>query len=189
MRRWSVLAPIAALGVFLAACGEETSDPAAGSEAEGTETAVDAGADEDGADPPSDRHLAVADSDLGQILVDGDGMTLYLFTEDPPGESVCFDDCLAAWPPLLVDGEPSVGEGVDEQLVGTIERDDGSTQVTYDGAPLYLWSSDGQPGDVTGQDVQGVWYVVSPDGGAIMADEMDESDESDDSESGSGPSY
>lgn len=190
MRRSSVLASVAALGLFLAACGEETTDPVAG-------------ADEDGTEAAADPDLAVAASDLGEILVDGDGMTLYLFTEDPPGESVCFDDCLAAWPPLLVDGEPSVGEGVDETLVGTLERDDGSTQVTYDDAPLYLWASDEQPGDVTGQDVQGVWYVVSPDGGAITEgadtdaetedaeteDAEPEDDGTEDDETESGPSY
>lgn len=191
MRRSSVLASIAALGLFLAACGEETTDPVAG-------------ADEDGTEAPADPDLAVAASDLGEILVDGDEMTLYLFTEDPPGESVCFDDCLTAWPPLLVDGEPSVGEGVDEALVGTLERDDGSTQVTYDDAPLYLWASDEQPGDVTGQDVQGVWFVVSPDGRAITEgadtdaetddDEADtdaetEDDDTEDDDTESGPSY
>ena len=176
MRRSSVLASLAALGLFLAACGEESTDPVAGTEVEATES-------------PADPDLAVADSDLGLILVDGEGMTLYLFTEDPPGESVCADDCQAAWPPLLVDGEPSVGEGVDEALVGTIDRDDGSTQVTYDDAPLYLWMSDERPGDVTGQDVQGVWYVVSPDGRAIMEGAETEDAETEDAEIESDPSY
>lgn len=80
-------------------------------------------------------------------------MTLYLFTNDPAGESVCLDDCLAAWPPLLVDGEPRIGDGVDASLVGTIERPDEGVQLTYDDAPLYTWVPDQQPGDVTGQGV------------------------------------
>lgn len=172
MRRSYMLAPLTALVLLLAACGgDEGGTTDTGSDAEGTGSSADA-------------VLAVAESELGEILVDGDGMTLYLFTEDPPGESVCTDDCLAAWPPLLVDGEPSVGEGVDEALVGTLVRDDGSTQVTYDQAPLYRWASDSEPGDVTGQDVQGVWYVVSPDGEAIQ-----ETEGTDDTETGSGPSY
>jgi predicted lipoprotein with Yx(FWY)xxD motif len=94
-------------------------------------------------------------------------MTLYLFTEDPPGDSVCLDDCLAVWPPLLIDGEPRVGDGVDSSLVGTIERPDDGVQLTYDDAPLYLWASDQQPGEVTGQGVQEVWFVVSADGSAV----------------------
>ena len=183
MRRSSVLAPLAALGLLLAACGEEATEPDAGTDAEG--------AAEGSAEAPADPDLAVGDSDLGEILVDADGMTLYLFTEDPPGESVCLDDCVAAWPPLVVDGEPSVGEGVDGDLVGTIDRDDGSTQVTYDDAPLYLWASDEQPGDVTGQEVQGVWYVVAPDGHAITeAAESEGADtEAEEAETESGPSY
>lgn len=98
---------------------------------------------------------------LGEFLVDGKGMTLYLYTKDSPGVSNCFEGCLAAWPPLLTDGEPSAGEGVTGQL-GTITRDDGSVQVTYKGLPLYYYVSDVNPGDTTGHEVGGVWYVVAP---------------------------
>lgn len=163
MRRWKLLVPVLALGVVIVACGDEADGP------DDAGATTDDASGEDAADDDAETapDLAVADSDLGEILVDGDGMTLYLFTQDPPGESVCADDCLAAWPPLVVDGEPVVGEGVDPDLVSTLTRDDGSTQVTYDDAPLYRWASDEAPGDVTGQGVQDVWYVVAPDGTAI----------------------
>lgn len=111
--------------------------------------------------------VGTAQSDLGTILVDGDGMTLYLFTADSPGVSTCEDACLAAWPPLL--GEPEAGEGADSALLGTLVRSDGSTQVSYDGWPLYYWAQDAAPGDTSGQGVNDVWWVVSPSGEAIGA--------------------
>ncbi len=111
--------------------------------------------------------VAVGDSDLGQILVDGEGMSLYMFDPDEQGESTCYDDCATAWPPLTVKGKPVAGEGVDESLLGTVRRDDGSRQVTYDGWPLYLWVQDKAPGDVTGQGVNDVWWAVAPDGAPI----------------------
>lgn len=109
--------------------------------------------------------LEVADSDLGQILVDGEGMTVYLFTNDSPGVSTCEGDCLAAWPPLP--GPATAGEGVDASLLGTTTATDGTTQTTYDGWPLYYWAQDVAPGDVTGQGVNDVWFVVAPDGSQV----------------------
>jgi predicted lipoprotein with Yx(FWY)xxD motif len=83
---------------------------------------------------------------------------------------VCEDDCADAWPPLVVEGEPVPGQGVDGALLATTERSDGTTQVTYAGAPLYTWVQDQEPGDVTGQNVQEVWFVVSPAGDAVTSD-------------------
>ena len=110
--------------------------------------------------------LGVAETDLGQILVDGRGMTLYMFTKDSPGTSTCEGDCLVAWPPLK--GEPTAGQGVDESLLGTTERSDGTVQATYNDWPLYYWQNDTAPGDTTGQNVNGVWFVLGPDGEPIM---------------------
>lgn len=115
--------------------------------------------------------VQVAESeDLGSFLVDERGMTLYLYTEDTPNTSNCYDDCAAAWPPLLTEGEPTAGEGVDAALLGTTERTDGTVQVTYNGWPLYYWVRDSAPGDTTGQDVGEVWYVVSPEGEAVTGE-------------------
>jgi predicted lipoprotein with Yx(FWY)xxD motif len=107
------------------------------------------------------------DDTLGSFLVDDKGMTLYLFTKDTPNTTVCYEKCAVAWPPLLTTGAPVVGEGLDASLLGTTERTDGTVQVTYNGWPLYYYEKDKAPGDVTGQDVGGVWYVVSAEGDQI----------------------
>ena len=109
--------------------------------------------------------LAMADSSLGSILVDGKGMTLYLFTKDTPNTSNCTGQCLVAWPPLL--GEPTAGTGVDDSKLGSFTRADGRTQASYNGWPLYYWQADGKPGDVTGQNVNSVWFVLDRDGKAV----------------------
>ena len=112
-------------------------------------------------------------TDFGSILVDGEGMSLYVFMADTQdsGTSACTDaECAADWPPLLTDGDPVAGEGVDQTLLGTITRDDGTTQVTYNGWPLYRFSGDTAPGDTNGQGLEefgGLWFLVSPTGEAI----------------------
>jgi predicted lipoprotein with Yx(FWY)xxD motif len=103
--------------------------------------------------------VALADSSLGEILVDGAGMTLYMFEPDEAGPSTCTEGCLAAWPALA--GPASAGDGVDASLLGTATRpDDGSEQVTCDGWPLYTYAEDAAPGDVTGQGANDKWYVL-----------------------------
>jgi predicted lipoprotein with Yx(FWY)xxD motif len=163
------------LVLLLAACGvddaeqmgEATAD--VGADEPSAEEGLDAGAGE----TVVDAHVVVSSSELGDILVDDEGMTLYLFTEDSDGQSVCEDACATAWPPLLVDEPPVAGEGADGALLDTIERSDGSTQASYAGWPLYTWAQDQQPGDVTGQGVQGAWFVISPEGEPITDGEDD----------------
>lgn len=114
--------------------------------------------------------VQVADHpELGKILTDGQGMTLYLFTVDDENVSNCYDQCAVNWPPLLVEEgqEPVAGAGLTGEL-GITERTDGGRQVTYNGMPLYYWIQDNNPGDVTGQDVGDVWYVVHPDISTMM---------------------
>ena len=105
----------------------------------------------------------------GQALVDSEGRSLYLFTNDTQnsGASSCMDDCLVEWPPLLTDGEPVAGAGVDAAMLGTITRDDGTTQVTYNGWPLYYFVDDAAPGDALGQGLGDVWFLVTSTGEAI----------------------
>lgn len=104
------------------------------------------------------------------FLVDQEGRTLYLFTSDTQnsGTSSCTGDCLAEWPPVAVVENPQAGEGVDAALLGTITRDDGSLQAAYNGWPLYYYTGDAAPGDVNGQGLGGVWYLVSGAGNAIQ---------------------
>lgn len=109
------------------------------------------------------------DSSLGTILVDAKGNTLYVFMQDTSDVSTCTGDCAASWPALIAKGEVKAGGGgdVDESLLGTSVRDDGSTQVTYNGHPLYRFAGDQAPGDTNGQGVGGIWWVVSPAGDPI----------------------
>jgi predicted lipoprotein with Yx(FWY)xxD motif len=104
------------------------------------------------------------DASLGSILVDSNGMTLYLYTKDTPNTSNCYSTCASYWPPLLATGTPTAGTGVTASMLGTTTRTDGTTQVTYNGWPLYYYASDKAAGDTTGENVQGVWYVITPDG-------------------------
>ena len=106
-------------------------------------------------------------SELGSILVDDKGMTLYLYTKDTPGTSDCYGKCATAWPPLLTTGSPVAGEGVDASKLDTTTRTDGTVQVTYKSWPLYYYEKDKAPGDVVGQDVGGVWYVLSAAGDKV----------------------
>jgi predicted lipoprotein with Yx(FWY)xxD motif len=101
---------------------------------------------------------------LGSFLVDSKGMTLYLYTKDTPNTSNCYSTCATYWPPLLTTGSPTGGTGVTASMLGTAARTDGTTQVTYNGWPLYYYASDKAAGDTTGENVQGVWYVITPAG-------------------------
>jgi predicted lipoprotein with Yx(FWY)xxD motif/plastocyanin len=111
----------------------------------------------------------VKDDQLGSFLADDKGMTLYLYTKDTPNTSNCYDSCAQAWPPLLTQGAPTAGTGVDASLLGTTTRTDGSSQVTYNGWPLYYFAKDQKAGDVTGQNVGKVWFVVSAKGDMVEA--------------------
>ena len=115
--------------------------------------------------------VALAQNDkLGKILVDGSGRTLYLFEADKGTSSACYGSCATYWPPLLTDGAPQAGSGVNATMLGTTKRTDGTTEVTYNGHPLYYVVTDHNPGDATGQDVTNfgaAWYVLDGDGNKI----------------------
>ncbi|HUZ86595.1 MAG TPA: hypothetical protein VNF26_06540 [Candidatus Baltobacterales bacterium] len=111
-----------------------------------------------------------ANTTHGQILVDGKGMTVYLFVADTGTSSTCYTSCATIWPPVLTDGAPQAGAGVDKSLLGTTTRTDGKIEVTYAGHPLYYFFKDKAAGDTTGQGVNGfgaLWWVMSPAGAAI----------------------
>jgi predicted lipoprotein with Yx(FWY)xxD motif len=113
--------------------------------------------------------IVASGSDFGSILVDSEEQAIYLFQKETTSESQCYDACAEAWPPVLTDGEPQAGSGIDAGLLGTTKRDDGSTQVTYDDHPLYYYVDD-PPGQVLCQNVTefgGLWLVVAPNGEAV----------------------
>jgi predicted lipoprotein with Yx(FWY)xxD motif len=164
--RW-FLAAAAALLLLTAACGDDDDDDAADTTEESTtttEAADSTTSTTSGGGAATGEAVAVAETSLGEVLVDGEGRTLYLFANDTAGASSCSGGCASTWPPLTVDGEPSGGDGVDATKLGTIDRDDGASQVTYNDHPLYTYSADSAAGDVNGQGVGGVWYAVTPAG-------------------------
>ena len=126
--------------------------------------------------PPkaSNGHAATVslanEGNLGKILVDSKGHTLYLFQKDSGTTSACTGACASAWPPLRASGKPVVGAGLSASQVGTTARSDGKPQVTYNGHPLYLFQGDKSPGDTTGQGSAAFgapWYALSSSGDAV----------------------
>ncbi len=104
---------------------------------------------------------------FGSILTDSTGKTLYIFLNDTSTSSTCSGACINNWPALLTNGSPVAGSGVDATKLGTTTRPDGTTQVTYNGHPLYYFFKDTAAGDTNGQGIKNVWYVVSPAGDKI----------------------
>jgi predicted lipoprotein with Yx(FWY)xxD motif len=113
--------------------------------------------------------IVLGDSQFGRILFDADDQAIYLFDKESGPTSACYGDCAAAWPPVLTEGAPVAAGAVKPSLLGTTERDDGTTQVTYNGHPLYYYAHEG-PGEVTCHDVEefgGLWLVVDGAGDAV----------------------
>jgi predicted lipoprotein with Yx(FWY)xxD motif len=110
---------------------------------------------------------AANEGELGTILVDSKGRTLYLFRSDSGSKSTCLGACAGTWPPLRATGKPTVSGRATAARVGTTTRSDGKQQVTYNGHPLYLYAGDEKAGDTRGQgltDFGASWYVLTPAG-------------------------
>lgn len=172
--RRSVVVVVAVVALVGGCANDEADDDAASTGGEDAAASADGAAeppeaiDGDGDDPSGAPVLATTETELGTILVDGEGMALYLFDDDVDGTSTCYDDCAVTWPPLV--GEAVVDGEADEALVGTTEREGGSLQVTYAGMPLYHYAGDTAPGDTNGQGIGGIWWVVGADGERIADD-------------------
>jgi predicted lipoprotein with Yx(FWY)xxD motif len=110
--------------------------------------------------------VLVAESDLGDILTDAEGNTIYFFANDSEGTSTCAGDCLTNWPPVPAEDTPTAGDGVEAEL-GTAEATDGTTMLTVNGFPAYYFAGDSAAGDTNGQGVGGVWFVFGADGEPI----------------------
>jgi len=153
---------VAALAVALTGC----TTPAA--EEPPADTGTSTEAETEAPEETSSAVLTTADSSLGEIVVDGEGMTVYMFDNDTQGAdvSVCEGECATNWPAVTTDSDTPEVEGVTGE-VGTIEGVDGSTQVTLNGWPLYYFIGDEAAGDTNGQGVQDVWWVLTPAGEKI----------------------
>jgi predicted lipoprotein with Yx(FWY)xxD motif len=161
IQRLSALAVAAFAAFALAGCNGDTGNGGYTGPAPTDTTTPDEGVEE-----MRSAAIATGSTDLGEIIVDSDGMSLYLFTNDDQGAPTCYDECAVQWPPLLADEVSAEGDA-DAALVDIIERADGSMQVTYNGHPLYYWAGDTEPGHTNGQGVNGIWFVVSPAGDQI----------------------
>lgn len=107
--------------------------------------------------------LGTTDTDLGTVLTDDSGRTLYVFDVDEGTTSNCYDDCEAAWPVV----EAGLEAGDADVTLGSTTRDDGTEQLTINGRPVYLFSGDSAEGDVNGQGVNDVWWVLDASGEAV----------------------
>jgi predicted lipoprotein with Yx(FWY)xxD motif len=136
--------------------------------------------------------IGANEGDLGKILVDSQGRTLYLFQKDSGTKSACFGACASAWPPVRGSGKPTVGSGLNASLVGTTSRSDGMAQVTYNGHPIYLFSGDQKPGDANGQGSTafgGGWFALNSAGNQVTAQASSSSSSSTTSSSLGGGGY
>jgi predicted lipoprotein with Yx(FWY)xxD motif len=132
-------------------------------------------------------------SGLGTVLVDSEGMTVYMFAKDQGTTSSCYGTCEQGWPPVLAEGKPTAGEGAMSSQLGTTERKDGTMQVTYAGHPLYTFVEDKAPGEATGNESTafgGKWSVMDEAGEAVAgtatSGETEEAPEEETTESSSG---
>ncbi|MFR9799683.1 SCO0930 family lipoprotein [Streptomyces sp. MS06] len=179
-RNASLLASAVAVLALTTACGQEgggtqavgqnvgATAPAGGAGSAGYGT--QAGDAKDEASPPAEVEpagkLAVTENaELGKVLTDGAGLTLYRFDDDTaePPKSNCDGDCAKAWPPVPAD-DATAGAGIDKAMLGEVTRTDGTKQLTIGGWPAYRYAKDTEPGDVEGQAVGGKWYALAPDG-------------------------
>jgi predicted lipoprotein with Yx(FWY)xxD motif len=167
MFRMRTILTIAALALGLAACANNSSSSAGagglyggGGTSTGTTTSSGAAA------------VATAKvGDLGTVLVNSDGQTLYLFEADTGSTSTCTGECAGIWPALTTSGAPTGSMGASSSMLGTTTRDDGTTQVTYNGHPVYLYSGDTAAGQANGEGINhfgGLWYAVTTAGTAAL---------------------
>ncbi|TYB49870.1 hypothetical protein FXF69_02755 [Actinomadura chibensis] len=164
-------AAAAGLVVGVAGCGGDGGgDSSANDQAVTTTTATPQSPAQTGAATGETIKTATV-GNLGQILVDGEGRTVYLFAKDSGTTSSCSGSCAAVWPPVTTSGKPAAGTGADATKLGTTKRSDGSTQVTYSGHPLYYYAPDGTtPGSAKGEGLNqfgAKWYTLSASGATV----------------------
>lgn len=167
MGRPAWIVGLLAAAIVSAGCGggEETSS----AEPDARETgAIEASAEQGPAKAKKGAWGVVfgAEGDLGIILYDLSGHTLYTFSKDRAGTPSCYGPCAKRWPPALTEGRPEGRGTVQAALVGATKRNDGTRQLTYAGHPLYTFSEDGSA-DTGGNGVTafgGEWYAIRPNG-------------------------
>lgn len=162
-----------ALALATAACGKSaTGDDAAGRQPSASTTTstttstTEPAATSSGLPAATGTTVTTGDSEFGVMLFDDRNQAIYLFDAETDSTPACYEDCAADWPPVLTDGDPQAAGQLRGDLLGTTQRSDGSTQVTYGGHPLYFYAHEG-PGQVLCHNVEdygGTWLVVTPEG-------------------------
>lgn len=157
------LAAVTLAVLALAGCAQSSSVPAST-----TAPHSSAQSSQQPAKQPASVDLKTGPTSLGTVVVDGRGRTVYYFDKDTAnsGKSACNAGCDSAWPPVAATSVTPKVAGVTGKL-GVITRDDGTKQVTVNGLPVYTYTPDTAIGDVTGQGVQGVWWVLKPNGDKV----------------------
>ena len=181
---WHSVMAIAIAALVLVACSQAGSgasssaslaaSSSASSSAEASESEEASGSAEASGEEGGEYEITVSDTSAGDALAGEDGMTLYTFDQDTGSESTCYDSCEDSWPPFTVDDgeEATAGDGVTGEI-GTTTRDDGKTQVTYDGHPLYYYAGDNAAGDAEGDGIGGIWHIATPQGGGSASASRD----------------
>jgi predicted lipoprotein with Yx(FWY)xxD motif len=162
------LAALAIVGSgLLAACsngyGNDVRAEAAGTAGPST-TAAPAPSTTTAPSAPASSVVAVGHTELGDVLVNAQGRTLYGFTNDTNGVSSCTGGCAQSWPPVIVAADFKADDNLSAAKLHTVKRDDGTLQLAAGKWPLYTFAGDSAAGDVTGQGSGGKWFVVQPDG-------------------------
>jgi predicted lipoprotein with Yx(FWY)xxD motif len=168
-RKTYALALLAVAAIAIAGCGGDSDSSPSGGAYGGGGSSTNAGSEQTGGSTGGAAAVVSLGnvSELGAVLVDSNGMTIYDFHKDKGGESSCYGACAEAWPPLVTAGEPRVDNGASASKLGTTERDDGTLQVTYAGHPLYTFVQDRKPGEANGNDVSAFgaeWYALQGNG-------------------------
>ncbi len=164
---FAALALIAMLAIAGCGSSNDSSSSSGGAYGSGEESTKAASSTKPASTGTAAVITAASAPKLGKIIVDSKGFTLYDFHKDKGTTSACYGGCAQVWPPLLSEGKPQAGEGAMASKLGTTERKDGTTQVTYAGHPLYTFVEDKKPGDAKGNDFTsfgGEWYALQPSG-------------------------
>jgi predicted lipoprotein with Yx(FWY)xxD motif len=158
-------ASLIAFALVIAGCGGSSSSPYSSSQPSSTTASNTAGSG-------AETIAAAGNSELGTLLVDSKGFTVYNFAKDRGMTSSCYGACAEFWPPVTTEGAPTSGEGAQASKLGTTKRKDGTVQVTYAGKPLYTFAEDEQPGEASGNGITAfgaVWNAVTPSGTVVAS--------------------
>jgi predicted lipoprotein with Yx(FWY)xxD motif len=160
---------ITALAIFVAGCGGSSTTSSTSSSPTTSTSTTGAG----GSSGAAVMTVSTASTPkLGTIIVTSNGIALYDFQKDTSTKSACYGSCAKVWPPLITSGAPKAAGGAEATKLGTIKRTDGTTQVTYNGHPLYTYTADMSPGEVNGNGITsfgGAWHALKPSGSAATA--------------------